>query len=89
MAELRNKVTECKEQFGDILNWEKIEEKKLGNDVVVFRYVLKYDQYPVIWTFAFYRKPPLSSSTPTTISLPSTPSNPWMLVGLRFGEEIL
>jgi len=84
---LRTKVDECKIQFGDIHNWEKIEEKKVGNDVIMFRYVLKYDQCPVIWTFTFYRKP--SNSTSSSSSLPSTPSNPWTLIALNFDTNIL
>ena len=85
-TDLRTKVDDCKKQFGDILNWEKIEDKKTGNDIIVYRYVLKYDQYPVIWTFAFYRKP--SSSTASS-SLTSPSGNVWTLIGLHFNIDIL
>ena len=80
-TDLRNKVGEARDQFGEILNWEQYDTKPIGTDVVVMRYILKYDQYPVIWTFSFYRKP---SSLPGLIN----PSNRWVVVGLQFDTSL-
>jgi hypothetical protein len=78
-TELRNKVEELKTDFGEILNWERYEAKRIGDDIVLVRHILKYEQYPVIWTFKFYRKP---SNTPSM-------TNPWVLIELHFDTNIL
>ena len=80
LNDLRNKVEELKSQFGEIVHWERYGAKQIGEDIIVMRYILKYDQYPVIWTFTFYRKPSLTSS----INNP----NPWGLVGLHFDVDM-
>jgi len=80
-TDLRNKVAEARNQFGEILNWEKYDTKPIGTDVVIVRYVLKYDQYPVIWTFMFYRKPSSSPGIPNP--------NRWVVVGLQFDPNLL
>jgi hypothetical protein len=82
VTELRNKTEEARTQFGLILDWEKYKTtERVGEDIVVIRYILKYDQYPVIWTFIYYRKPTGALSMPT--------SNPWVLIDLRFDTNIL
>jgi len=83
ISELQKQVEELKNDFGDILNWEKHETKRMGEDVIVVQYILKYERYPVIWSFAFYRNPAGTSS------MTMTTSNPWVLVELRFDTNIL
>ena len=80
--ELRTRVEELPEQFGNIFHWERLETKRVGANIALIRYVLLYDNYPVIWTFMFYRKPPLTTST--------TASNPnlWVLVELHFDTDM-
>jgi hypothetical protein len=81
IAELQNQVDELRKDFGDILNWEESETKRMGKDVVVVQYILKYEQCPVLWSFVFYRAP---TSAPSM-----TMTNPWILVELRFDTNIL
>jgi hypothetical protein len=76
---LRSKVDDLKKDFGEIINWEEYESKQIGKDVRLVRYILKYEHYPVIWTFAFYRKPTTSSSSLTAS---------WVLVKLEFDTEL-
>ena len=80
LTKVRNKVEECKNQFGEIVRWEKYDCKQIGEDIIVIRYILKYDQYPVIWTFAFYRKPSSTSSLSS--------SSIWTLVEVDFGTNL-
>jgi hypothetical protein len=67
--ELQTRVDEMQTQFGNIRSWERFDSKQVGTYVTLVRYVLLYDNYPVIWTFTFYRKPSsassISASTPT------------------------
>jgi len=79
-VDLRRDVSELN-RFGDILGWERYDTRPVGTSVVVVRYILQYDQYPVIWSFAFYRKPPPRTAITT--------SNPWVLVELQFDTNLL
>jgi len=78
---LRTKVDELK-LFGAILHWERYDTRSIGTDVSVVRYILKYDQHPVIWTFVFYRKPSGTSSI-------TSANNPWVVLELRFDTSFL
>ena len=80
LADLKSQVDEMKNKFGDILHWERYDSKPIGTDVMVMRYILKYDQYPVVWSFAFYRKP-----SPSSIINP----NRWVLVEIEFEPSLL
>ena len=76
VSELRRDVNAMSSQFGDILGSEKLDTRQIGTNTVVIRYLLLYDQYPVMWSFVFYRKP---STTPGT----------WTLVALQFDTNLL
>lgn len=80
-SELRGKVDALKGQIGDIVRWEKLDEKSVGVDIIIYRYILKYDLYPVIWTFYFYRKP----TAPTALS---TTTNTWGLHSVYFDPDL-
>jgi hypothetical protein len=34
---------------------ERVKAQRIGNDMVLLRYLYKFDQLPVVWYFAFYR----------------------------------
>ena len=78
---LQSDTDEMRTEFGEILEWEPYETKTIGRDIISIRYILKYERYPVIWTFTFYRKP---SSTPTSLSA----SNTWALIGLHCDTDL-
>jgi len=79
MTEIQHRVEGLQPQFGSIINWEKLDTKQIGTSIVLVRYVLMYDHYPVIWTFTFYRKPAATAS----------PANPgWGLVELHFNTDV-
>jgi hypothetical protein len=76
LSNLRKEIEKAGTLFGEIQTWEKYEVRQIGSDIILVRYILKYDRYPVMWTFLFYRKP---SST-----LGMTGSSPWELIELYF-----
>ena len=76
-VELQKKVAEMSGQYGGILHYEKYDAKRIGEDVILTRYILKYDNAPIIWTFAFYRKPTKTTSNAT-----------WMFVQLHFDTDL-
>ena len=73
---LQNHTDELKTRCGTIVRREQYETKPIGEDIVLVRYILKYEQYPVVWTFTFYRKTTASSS----VVQPSS----WVIVALDF-----
>ena len=80
VTELRGNVNAMSGQFGDILHWERYDTRQIGANTIVIRYVLLYDQYPVVWSFVFYRKPSMT---------PGINTNLWILVELQFGQSLL
>lgn len=80
-TDLRNKVDELQTQFGGILGYEKYDLNRVGEDIVIIRYVLKYEHHPTVWTFTFYRKPALTTSLTNT-------SNSWGVVEVNFDTDM-
>ncbi|MDR3199439.1 MAG: hypothetical protein LBU34_16340 [Planctomycetaceae bacterium] len=78
VTEIRTKLDETKKHVGDFHAYEFYLAKPVGKDIVLIRYILKCEYYPVIWTFTFYRKPSLQGSTGT----------PWQLVEMRFDSNL-
>ena len=81
LAELRKEIDDLSVQYGTILNYERYDTKRIGEDVVLSRYILKCDNGPVIWTFAFYRKPAMTTGL-------TSASNPWMFFQLHFDTDL-
>jgi len=81
LPELRKKIEELLLNYGGILNYERYDTKRIGEDLVLSRYILKCENGPIVWTFAFYRKP---AATTTSI----TGSNTWMFQQLHFDTDL-
>ena len=79
LTEMQNRLDGLQVQLGSILHWEKLDAKRIGSSIALVRYVLMYDNYPMVWTFTFYRKP----ATATTLTNPG-----WVLVDLRFDTDM-
>ena len=78
LTNLQTRVTDANARFGGILAWERLEVRPIGADVIAIRYVLKYDQYPVVWSFLFYRKPSTGAI-----------ANRFVVVALQFNTDLL
>ncbi len=65
--------------FGGYVELEEVGVRYVGVDLVVFRYLCKFENYPVVWYFTFYRSRSKSSETP---------SNPWRLIGVRYDANL-
>ncbi|MBQ9813506.1 MAG: hypothetical protein IJM54_09365 [Thermoguttaceae bacterium] len=65
--------------FGGYVEAEEVGVRYVGADLVVFRYLCKFENYPVVWYFTFYRS--RSKST-------ETPSNAWRLIGVRYDANL-
>lgn len=65
--------------FGNYVAYEQIGVKKIGTDLVVFRYLYKSEDYPVVWYFTYYR--PRAKSAEGA-------SNDWSLIGFRYDTNL-
>jgi len=64
--------------LGSYVAYEPIGVKSIGNDLVVFRYVYKCQEYPIIWYFTYYR--PRAKSGDATAN--------WNLIGFRYDTNL-
>ena len=79
LAGIKSKLDDVKVQFGSFRDYERINAKLVGKDLIFVRYLLKCDRYPVVWTFTFYRRPSEAGAMM---------ANPWTLIGLRFDTNL-
>jgi hypothetical protein len=78
ISEMKTKLDDIKSRFGSFKEYEKIDAKPIGKDLVIIRYILKCESYPVVWTFTFYRRP-----TAATLAAAQ-----WQTIGLRFDTNL-
>ena len=69
------------QNFGSYVSYEPIGVKTVGTDLVVFRYLYKCQNYPVVWYFTYYR--PRAKSADVSASTAS-----WTLIGFRFDTNL-
>ncbi len=77
--QLVEKTNGLEAQVGTCRGHEAVAAKRLGTDVVLMRYVLKCDNFPVLWSFVFYR-PPAAEPPPAEAA--------WRVVGVRFDTDL-
>lgn len=67
-------------KYGRYRGTEQIGARRVGQDLVLLRYLGKHDQCPVVWTFVFYRPPPPAGTTPAE-------PEAWRIVSIDFHTE--
>ena len=77
---LAEKYRSLQERFGKVVGVEKIDAKRVGNDLVLLKYLNKFETYPVVWYFAFYRdfKHPSGAAE----------AGNWVLISVRFDTRL-
>ena len=67
-------------KYGRYRGAEQIGARRVGQDLVLLRYLGKYDQCPVVWTFVFYRPPPPAGAT-------AAEPEAWRVISVQFHKE--
>ncbi|MDY0167508.1 MAG: hypothetical protein RBS80_13255 [Thermoguttaceae bacterium] len=80
LKQLVAQTAELAAKYGRYRGAEQIGARRVGQDLVLLRYLGKYEQCPVVWTFVFYRPPPIPGTTPPE-------PDPWRVVSLQFHTE--
>lgn len=80
LKQLVAQTAELAAKYGRYRGAEQIGARRVGQDLVLLRYLSKYEQCPVVWTFVFYRPPPIPGTTPPE-------PDPWRIVSVQFHTE--
>ena len=76
---LAEKIDGIFQQFGSYVSFEPIGVKRIGRDLVVFRYLYKCQNYPLVWYFIFYRPTPSENETA---------GKSWQIIHLYYDSQL-
>ncbi len=79
VEELAAKASQLTDRFGEYRKYERIHAKRIGEDLVLMKYLYKCEHFPVVWYFTFYRAPG---------ELPSESVDAWRVIIVRFDTEL-
>lgn len=80
VRELKAKSKELETRYGRHRGFERLDTRSVGQDVMLFRYLFKCENYPVVWHFTYYRAAPSTDAT-------SSREN-WKLISLKFDTQL-
>ena len=80
LKELTDKTQQLQTEYGRYCGFEQISAKRVGSDLVFFRYLYRCEDFPVVWYFTFYRASPPGETPPEEV--------PWRVVTVRFDTEL-
>ena len=80
MAKMTDEMITLITRSSSRCSYEFLDNKPVGNDLILMRYLYKSDTHPVIWYFTFYRS--------QTVARPSDPKAKWNCIGIRFDTDI-
>ncbi len=76
---LAAKASELTNRFGEYRGYDRIQAKRIGEDLVLMKYLYKCEHFPVVWYFTFYRAPG---------DLGSENADAWRVIIVRFDTEL-
>ena len=80
VKKLVDEIRTLESRYGKYRAFERIDAKRIGQDLVLTRYLYKCENYPVVWYFTYYRDFKRSETV--------ADSNNWVLIGVRFDTEL-
>ena len=78
---LVKKASELDGLFGKYRAFEPISAKRIGDDLVLMKYLYKCETFPVVWYFTFYRTSPRGER-------PADTGESWRVIIVRFDTEL-
>jgi hypothetical protein len=79
MTKLVENAERLKVTYGEVSGHEPVAQKNFGKDLVVLKYLLKAEKFPIVWHFYFYR----GGNNGMLIS-----GRQWKLIELRFDTDL-
>ena len=77
---LVERTSQFDDKYGRFISSERIAAKRVGQHVVVLKYLYKAEDFPVVWTFTYYRNFKLLDRT--------AEAETWVLIGVRFDTRL-
>jgi len=78
LKDLVAQTVELHAKYGEYRGFEQIAAKRVGQDLVLLKYLYKCEHFPVVWYITFYRAP--AKSPPETAD--------WRVIIVRFDTEL-
>jgi hypothetical protein len=78
---LIDKTNELKAKYGECRKFERIAARRVGEDLVMLKYLYKCEDFPVVWYFTFYR-------TPSRSDVALTDSGSWRAIIVRLDTDL-
>lgn len=82
LTALIKKTTDLPTTYGPFHSFERITAKRVGTDLVIFKYLYKCENFPIVWHMVFYRD--LRERTSDT----SAGFNDWRVISIRFDTDL-
>ena len=80
LKDLVVRTNDLEASYGAFRAFEKVSAKRVGNDLVLMRYLYKCENLPVVWHFTFYRTPRSGETRAKT--------GTWCVVAVRFDTDL-
>jgi hypothetical protein len=80
VEELVQKTSRIEELYGEYREFEQVDAKPIGKDLVLMRYLYKCESFPVVWYFTFYRTPARGES--------AAENGSWRIIAVRFDTRL-
>ena len=80
IRKLTEQTRELESKYGKYRAFERIDARRIGEDLVLAKYLYKCENYPVVWYFTYYRDFKRSDAAPE--------SDNWILIALRFDTDL-
>jgi hypothetical protein len=66
--------------YGKYREFEAVDTRRIGDDLVLMRYLYKCESFPLVWYFTFYRTPARGES--------AADSDTWRVITVRFDTRL-
>jgi len=80
LKDLIARTNDLETKYGKFRSFEQISAKRIGNDLVLMRYLYKCENIPVVWHFTFYRVPGAGET--------AAKNRAWRIVAVRFDTDL-
>lgn len=80
IKDLIARTNDLEAKYGKYRAFEQISAKRIGNDLVLMRYLYQCENIPVVWHFTFYRTPGAGGT--------AAKNRAWRIVAVRFDTDL-
>jgi hypothetical protein len=80
LAELQTSTAQIPARFGAYRGHEQVSARRIGQDLVLLKYLYKCERFPVVWHFAYYRTSAADEMGTSTLQ--------WTPITVRFDTDL-